>query len=79
MLRRLRYVQIFLKNNLLESVHPTDYVVYRTCLLVVSSPFGQPQSYILDRFCRHIWMNRFYLDVKTGIVFVLISLTVDGH
>ena len=52
--------------NYLESVHPTDYVVFRTCRLIVSSSFGQSQSYILDRFCGQILMNRFYLDVKTG-------------
>ena len=42
------------------SVHATDSVVFRICQLVVSSLFGQSQSFIFDRFCRQILMNRFY-------------------
>ena len=42
------------QNNFLESVHPTDSVVFRTCQLVVSSLFGQSQSFIFDRFFRQI-------------------------
>ena len=49
------------KTNSLEPVHPTDFVVFRTCQLVVSSLFGQSQSFISTDS-----VDRFHLEFKTG-------------
>ena len=54
--------------SVIESVHPTDSVVFRTCRLVVSRSFGESQSYILDRFCRQILMNRLYISLVVEVL-----------
>ena len=60
----------------IESVHPTDSVVFRTCQLVVSSLFSQSQSFIFDLSTDFI--NRFYLGLNMDFVAIWIPVHLSS-